>query len=178
MGGPLTSGLNDPPSPHEVGAGEIRPIRALDPGLVFKTTINDHLNFLCYLGYKQRSIRSLSNTNFSCPKNSSARLISNINYPTISIGGLNPHDGPKMVRRVVTNVGSSPNVTYVASVNSPKGLLVKVVPTKIVFTPKRRRASFRVFFDGKHAARGYKFGDVTWSDGSHIVRSVFAVNVE
>ncbi|KAK6162713.1 hypothetical protein DH2020_002554 [Rehmannia glutinosa] len=134
----------------QVGVGEISPISALDPGLAFETTINDHLYFLCYNGYNQKAIRSI----------------------------LSQRDGPRKVKRVVTNMGSSPNATYVSSVNAPPGLLVKVVPKWIVFTEGLKTASFKVFFDGKKASKGYNFGDIKWFDGSHIVRVVFAVNVE
>ncbi|KAK6163087.1 hypothetical protein DH2020_002928 [Rehmannia glutinosa] len=178
MGKALTNSSYFSANPHEVGVGEISPISALDPGLAFETTINDHLYFLCYNGYNQKEIRSMSNTNFTCPKKSTEKLISSLNYPTISIGSLSQHDGPRKVKRVVTNMGSSPNATYVSSVNAPPGLLVKVVPNRIVFTEGLKTASFKVFFDGKKASKGYNFGDIKWFDGSHIVRVVFAVNVE
>ncbi|KAI3445161.1 hypothetical protein Pfo_001826 [Paulownia fortunei] len=177
MGKTLTNSSQFSANPHDVGVGEISPIKALDPGLAFETTITDHLYFLCYYGYKQKIVRSLSNSNFTCPKRSNEELISSINYPTISIGRLNQHEGPRKVKRVVTNMGS-PNATYVSSVNAPPGLLVKVVPKRIVFKQSMRTASFKVFFDGKQASKGYNFGDIRWFDGSHIVRVVFAVNVE
>ncbi|KAK6119197.1 hypothetical protein DH2020_047071 [Rehmannia glutinosa] len=178
MGKTLTNSSYFSANPHEVGVGEISPISALDPGLAFETTINDHLYFLCYNGYSQKSIRSMSNTNFTCPKKSTEKLISSLNYPTISIGSLSQRDGPRKVKRVVTNMGSSPNATYVSSVNAPPGLLVKVVPKWIVFTEGLKTASFKVYFDGKKASKGYNFGDIKWFDGSHIIRVVFAVNVE
>ncbi|KAH6772418.1 hypothetical protein C2S51_010822 [Perilla frutescens var. frutescens] len=165
-------------NPHEAGAGEISPIKALDPGLAIETSIIDHLYFLCYKAYKQRTIRAISNTNFTCPRGSAQELmISSLNYPTISVGRLGRHDGARKVKRVVTNVGS-PNATYIASVNAPRGLIVKVAPRKIVFGEGVKKASFKVFFDGKQASKGYNFGDVTWFDGSHIVRIVFAVSVD
>ncbi|KAL6493815.1 hypothetical protein OROGR_031724 [Orobanche gracilis] len=179
MGKTLTNTSGFSANPHEVGAGEIRPIRALDPGLAFETTINDHLYFLCCYGYKQKDIRSMtSNTNFTCPKKPNELLISSINYPSISIGRLNQHEGPRKVKRVATNMGSSINATYVSSVNAPPGLKVNVVPKTIVFTEGLRTASFKVFFDGKQASKGYNYGDIRLSDGTHIVRVVFAVNVE
>ncbi|KAG8363730.1 hypothetical protein BUALT_Bualt19G0052700 [Buddleja alternifolia] len=182
MGRPLTNASYYAANPHEVGVGEINPIKALDPGLAFKTTIKDHLRFLCYYGYEHKVIISISSSHkrFTCPRNSTEQLISDINYPTISIGRLNQHndDGPKRVKRVVTNMGS-PNVTYVvSSVNAPPGLIVKIRPKKIVFSEGLRRASFKVWFDGKRASKGYNFGDIRWSDGSHNVRVIFAVNIE
>ncbi|KAH6794314.1 hypothetical protein C2S52_004791 [Perilla frutescens var. hirtella] len=165
-------------NPHEAGAGEIRPIKALDPGLAFATTINDHLRFLCHFGYSQKNIRKMTNkTKFTCPKNSKDELISNINYPSISVASLRRGDGPRRVKRVATNVGHSPNATYVASVNAPRGLVVKVVPREIVFERGVKKASFKVVFDGKKATKGYKYGDVSWCDGLHVVHVVFAVNV-
>ncbi|PIN14075.1 Tripeptidyl-peptidase II [Handroanthus impetiginosus] len=177
MGKTLTNTSNFPANPHEVGVGEISPIKALDPGLAFDTTINDHLNFLCYYGYNHKRIRSMSHINFTCPKKSTEEFISSINYPTISIGRLNQHEGPRKVKRIVTNLGS-PNATYVSLVNAHSGLLVKVVPKRIVFGEGVNKASFKVFFDGKEALKGYNFGDIRWFDGSHVVRVVFTVNVE
>ncbi|KAL0397395.1 UNVERIFIED_CONTAM: CO(2)-response secreted protease [Sesamum calycinum] len=152
MGKTLTNTSDSSANPHQVGAGEIRPIKALDPGLAFDTTINDHLSFLCYYGYKQERIRSMSNTNFTCPKHSTEELISNINYPTISIGRLSQHEGPRKVKRIATMWDQQ--------------------------TLRIRQASFKVFFDGKEASKGYNFGDIRWFDGSHLVRIAFAVNIE
>ncbi|KAH6819149.1 hypothetical protein C2S51_002752 [Perilla frutescens var. frutescens] len=178
IGKTATNTSHFPTNPHEAGAGEIRPIKALDPGLAFATTINDHLRFLCHFGYSQKNIRKMtSNTKFTCPKNSKEELISNINYPSISVASLRRGDGPRRVRRVATNVGHSPNATYVASVNAPRGLVVKVVPREIVFEHGVKKASFKVVFDGKKASKGYKYGDVSWCDGLHVVHVVFAVNV-
>ena len=85
---PLTNSSNSIADPHEMGVGEINPLRALNPGLVFETDVEDYLRFLCYFGYSQKIIRSMSKTNFNCPKNSSEGLISNVNYPSISISTL------------------------------------------------------------------------------------------
>ncbi|XP_047977432.1 CO(2)-response secreted protease-like isoform X2 [Salvia hispanica] len=179
IGKTVSNTSDSPANPHQVGAGEIRPIKALDPGLVIETSITDHLYFLCYKGYKQRTIRSLSGTgNFSCPAGGAAEeLISSLNYPTISIGSLSRRDGPRKVKRVATNVGSESNATYVASVDAPAGLVVKVAPSKMVFRQGVEKAAFKLFFDGRRAAKGYNFGHVSWFDGSHLVRIVFAVNV-
>lgn len=152
-------------------------MKALDPGLVFETTTKDHMRFLCYYGYTQKQMRLLTHTKFSCPKSSAKDLIPNINYPTISISTLKRGSTPAKVKRVVTNVGS-PNATYVASVNAPPGLRVKVVPREIVFGPSIKKASFKVVFDAKQASGGYKYGDVSWCHGSRRVRLVFAVNVQ
>lgn len=81
-----------------------------------------------------------------------------------------------IVGRIVTNVGPT-NSVYTATVVSPVGLAVKVVPEKIVFGVGARKLSYKVSFDGKEAPLGYNFGSLTWSDGKHSVRTVFSVNV-
>ena len=174
---PLTNNSNYVANPHEIGVGEINPIKALNPGLVFETTVENYLQFLCYYGYAEKNIRSMSNTKFNCPKLSIEELISNINYPSISISQLNRHQAAKIIKRTVTNVGPS-NSTYIAKVHSPQGLVVKVTPDKIAFTKGLKRVPFQVSFYGKEAPSGYNFGSVTWFDGRRSVRVVFSVNVE
>ncbi|GAB4855228.1 hypothetical protein Ancab_023853 [Ancistrocladus abbreviatus] len=176
MGQILTNSSGDQANPHETGVGEIWPLKALDPGLVFATTTKDYLHFLCYYGYPEKNIRSLSSTlTFNCPKASSNSLISNINYPSISIGKLN-RTHAITVTRYATNVGS-PNAIYEAKVQAPPGLWVNVSPKTIVFQEHLAGASFDVSFYGKHAQKGYNYGSLTWSDTRHTVQVVFAVNV-
>ncbi|KAK2634531.1 hypothetical protein Ddye_029323 [Dipteronia dyeriana] len=179
LGKPMANNTGNYANPHEMGVGEISPLKALNPGLVFETTIKDYFKFLCYFGYSEKTIRSVTNKNFNCPNISNDKLISNINYPSISISNLDRHrGGVRSIRRTVTNVGS-PNATYIARVHAPSGLLVKVIPEKIAFSETIKRVSFKVAFYSKHeASSGYKFGSITWLDGLHSVRMVFAVSVE
>ncbi|KGN47766.1 CO(2)-response secreted protease [Cucumis sativus] len=167
---------DNPSNPHEMGAGEISPIKALNPGLVFETTNEDHLLFLCYYGYSNKVIRSMLKQNFTCPKTSKEDLISNVNYPSISIAKLDRKQAAKVVERTVTNVGA-PDATYIAKVHSSEGLIVKVNPRKIVFSEKVKKVTFKVSFYGKEARNGYNFGSITWRDTAHSVRTFFAVNV-
>lgn len=173
----LTNSSNYLANPHEMGVGEINPLRALYPGLVFETDMEDYLRFLCYYGYSQKNIRSMSKRNFSCPKNSTKDLISNLNYPSISIKGLNRHQKAKVIRRTVTNVGPL-NSTYIAKVNAPVGLIVKVFPDKLFFSETVKKLSYKVSFYGKEAHSGYNYGSLIWLDGRHYVQTVFAVHVE
>lgn len=160
-----------------MGVGEINSLRALNPGLVFETNVEDYLTFLCYYGSSQKNITSMSKTNFNCPKNSSENLISNINYPSISISTLKRQLKAKVITRTVTNVGSL-NATYIAKVQAPKGLAVKVTPNKLVFSEGVQRITYKVSFYGKEASGGYNFGSLTWLDGHHYVHTVFVVKVQ
>ncbi|KAJ8573052.1 hypothetical protein K7X08_009563 [Anisodus acutangulus] len=173
---PLTNTSNLHASPHEIGAGELNPIKALNPGLVFETTMHDYYNFLCYYGYKEKELRLIvsKKKNFDCPRNASTtkkELISHINYPSISIEKLEQNQGILRVKRVATNVGS-PNATYASSIIGPPGLIVRVFPRNIAFVKGIKKVSFEVSFDGKKALKGYNFGIITWSDGSHKVQMI------
>ncbi|KAL8159645.1 hypothetical protein V2J09_001182 [Rumex salicifolius] len=174
----LTNGTGETASPHEAGVGEISPIKALNPGLVFPTTTEDYRYFLCYYGYSTKVVQDMtSKTDFKCPKGSSESLISNINYPTISIGEIKSNQ-KRIIRRKVMNVGF-PDSVYSVTVDAPPELKVSVSPKKIVFREGITKASFNVTFVAKFGAHqeGYKFGSLTWSDGKHDVRVVFAVNL-
>ncbi|XP_072959752.1 CO(2)-response secreted protease-like [Typha angustifolia] len=177
LANPLTNSIGGNANFHDMGAGETSPLRALSPGLVFETTTEDYLNFLCYYGYKDQIIRKVSGTNFSCSSTTSPELISNINYPSISIARF---DGKKAVSvtRTVTNVGP-PNSNYTATVDAPTGFMVKVSPERLVFTKRWRKNSYEITFSPTSASnkKGYEYGTLTWSDGAHSVRTVFAVNL-
>ncbi|KFK32412.1 hypothetical protein AALP_AA6G238800 [Arabis alpina] len=173
-----TSGLTS--TPHETGAGEIDPHRAVNPGLVFETTAHDYLQFLCYYGYSEKKInKALTKTKVICSKKASEDLISTINYPSISIGNLRRGQRyGRMIERTVTNVGPEKNVTYVAHVVAPEGLIVQVAPKRLVFGESVSKVSFKVWFYGKKpASKSYHHGSIEWSDGYHLVRSVFSVNI-
>lgn len=144
--------------------------------MLFETGVEDYIKFLCYYGYSKKNIRAMSKTNVTCPR-TSQNLISNINYPSISIQSLKRKQKAKVITRTVTNVGSL-NATYVANVHAPKGLVVKVIPNKLVFSKAVQRITYKVLFYGSEAHGGYNFGSLTWLDGRHYVHTVFAVKVE
>ncbi|KAJ3676577.1 hypothetical protein LUZ60_003989 [Juncus effusus] len=176
LGMAIATNLGGNANHHDMGAGEMSPLRALSPGLVFETTTEDYLHFLCYYGYKDQIIRKISGSNFSCNStNPSPDLISTINYPTISVARLDMRS-PVTVTRSATNVGSQ-NCTYTVKIDAPEGLVVKVSPETLVFEKRGEKTSYQISFNDTGAVKGYGFGAVTWSDGAHTVRTGFAVNV-
>lgn len=173
---PLTTHRGLKANYHDMGSGEISPLRAMSPGLVFETSTQDYLYFLCHYGYKDQAIRSISGTKFSCPPSPAADLVSDLNYPSISVARLDGKRGTTTVSRTVTNVGPH-NSTYTASVDAPAGLAVAVSPARLFFGARGGKATYEVKFLARNANKGYGYGAITWSDGAHSVRTVFAVNV-
>lgn len=175
-GNPMTNDSNVGASPFDMGAGELSPLRALNPGLVYDTTIDDYLQFLCNLGFKASQISSVSgNKGFSCSSESKDELISDMNYPSIAISGLK---STRSIKRTVTNIGSASGSVYKFTVDSPPGLEVKVSPSELAFSGTSDKATFSVLFTASTtASKGYAFGSITWADGTHNVRTPFAVNI-
>lgn len=169
-------GTNVGVSAFDTGAGEVNPARALNPGLVYNTTVDDYLLFLCNLGFTASQIASVSGKQgFNCSSDARDELISDMNYPTIAISRLN---STRSIRRTLTNIGSASHSVYKLKIDSPHGLHVKVSPSKLAFSGTSDKITFNVTFTASKTARkGYAFGSITWADGTHNVRTPFAVNI-
>ncbi|CAO2173980.1 unnamed protein product [Urochloa humidicola] len=183
LGKPVASSNGAAATGHDMGAGEVSPLRALSPGLVFDTTAQDYLRFLCYYGYKEQVVRKVAgDAGFSCPAGAPSPDLAaaSVNYPSISVPRL--RKGAKAaatVTRTAINVGAE-NATYAAAVEAPPGVAVRVKPDRLVFNKRWTTARYEVTFEvaeGAGASKGYAHGAITWSDGAHSVRTPFAVNV-
>lgn len=81
------------------------------------------------------------------------------------------------MNRTVTNVGTEEETTYIASVLSPPGIDVEVTPSKLQFTKNIKKLSYQVIVSAQNSStKGDLFGSITWSDGTHKVRSPFVVS--
>jgi hypothetical protein len=78
------------------------------------------------------------------------------------------------VKRKVTNVGGA-SATYTASVLAPAGLTVSVSPTSFTIAPGATQNITVTFTRTTAALNAYAQGSYTLSDGTHVVRSPFAV---
>lgn len=176
VGIPMTNDSNIGASSFDMGAGEVSPVRALNPGLVYDTTVDDYLMFLCNLGFKASQISSVSgNQGFNCSSDAKDEMISDMNYPTIAISGLK---STRSIKRTLTNIGSASDSVYKLTVDSPRGLDVKVSPSELSFSGTSDKITFSVMFTASEtASKGYAFGSITWADGTHNVRTPFAVNI-
>ncbi|KAL3736560.1 hypothetical protein ACJRO7_025495 [Eucalyptus globulus] len=156
-------------TPFSYGAGHIRPNRAADPGLVYDLTVKDYLDFLCARGYKESQLRLFTNETHICPKHFNT---ADLNYPSITIPNLN---GTVVVTRRVRNVGTPG--TYSVQVKAPAGVSVSVQPQSLVFERFDEEKEFKVVFKPYVAGKpvDYVFGRLTWSDGTHYVRSPLVV---
>jgi subtilisin family serine protease len=155
-------------TPLEMGAGHIKPASAFDPGLVYESGPLEWLQYTCGIGVGF----VLADGSNSCDTTGSIDP-SDLNYPSISIGDL---AGKQTVTRTVTNTTRQASI-YIAKVEAPPGVTVKVTPTTMVVKPLST-ATYTVEFTRTTAAfNAYTFGALTWQDigRGHSVRSPLVI---
>jgi len=148
------------------GAGHVRPNNAANPGLVYNSGFNDWLAFLCgtTTGVNPATCSALVGAGYSTDP-------SNFNGASIAIGDL---PGTQTVTRKVTNVGGSA-ANYTASVSGMAGINVTVTPSSFSINPGQTKTYTVTFTRTTAALNAYVGGQLTWSDGSHSVRSPMVI---
>uniref|UniRef100_A0A8I6WWD3 Subtilisin-like protease n=1 Tax=Hordeum vulgare subsp. vulgare TaxID=112509 RepID=A0A8I6WWD3_HORVV len=179
-------------TPFSYGSGHVNPVRALDPGLVYDTTIHDYANFICSmrptdtqgllpvplpLGLEElwtlliRMFRGADSDPFKCSKDNNHP--EDLNYPSISAPCL-PTSGSFTVKRRVKNVGGGA-ASYTVRITQPAGVTVTVNPSTLSFDGKNpeEEKHFMVTLKVYNAdmAADYVFGGIGWVDGKHYVWS-------
>ncbi|XP_038687135.1 subtilisin-like protease SBT3.9 isoform X2 [Tripterygium wilfordii] len=157
--------------PFDIGGGHVDPKKAMDPGLIYDTSTEDYIQFLCSTGYSNTSITHLmKNPRISCMGNNN--LARNLNLPSIAIPNLKRK---VTITRKVRNVGCT-NSIYKAIMQAPNGIKMIVKPKILNFSSTIETLTFQVTFSttGK-VYGGYKFGSLVWTDGEHVVRSPIAI---
>jgi len=148
------------------GAGHVAPNSAADPGLVYDSNLNDWLAFLCgtTTGVNPATCNALSGAGYTLDP-------SGLNGASIAIGAM---PGIQTVTRRVTNVGQQ-NATYTAAVGGMAGFNMNVSPSSLTLNPGQTK-TFNVTFTRTTAAlNAYTGGQLSWTDGTHNVRSPLVV---
>lgn len=161
----------DAATPFDIGAGEILPTDARDPGLSYDAGLFEYAAFSCgnnFQIFTQGSCDFLASIGLSFDG-------SELNLPSIGIGEL---AGTQTVTRTVTSVArNNGNLSYTVSVDSPPGIDVSVNPTTIKLK-NGESASYEVTFTSTSGAvlDEWAFGSLTWSHAAkYSVRSPIAV---
>ena len=165
-------------SPLAMGAGQIDPNRALDPGLIYDATPQDYVNLLCSMNFTSKQILTItrSNINYTC-----SYPTSDLNYPSfIALYNNKSITFVQKFQRIVTNVGDE-ITSYKAMVTAPKGSKVEVSPITLAFKKKYEKLSYTLTIRYKSDKKGnVSFGSLTWveDDGKHTARSPIVVSQE
>ena len=157
--------------PFDFGAGHIVPNSAVDPGLVYDYEILGILAATCGtstpLVFPDDCAFLETDLGYSLDA-------SDLNLASIGVDGVL---GSHVVHRTVTNV-SDAEATYEATVIPPPGFRVTVEPATLTLGAGES-ASFEVRIRNRAATPGvWRFGSLTWSDGTHRVRSPIALSAQ
>ncbi|XP_057441874.1 cucumisin-like isoform X2 [Lotus japonicus] len=169
---PMNSALN-PEAEFAYGAGQINPVKAVNPGLVYDITEQDYVQFLCGEGYTDTLLQNLTQHKRSCFGDPQKRAAYNLNLPSFAVYHGDVGVFPRVFRRTVTNVGSA-NSTYKATVITPSLLEIQVKPDVLSFTSIGQKKSFSVVVEGFLTVNVIS-ATLVWDDGNFQVRSPIVV---
>ncbi|CAN1188923.1 Subtilisin-like protease SBT4.14 [Linum perenne] len=160
------------------GAGQLNPIRARSPGLVYDMDEMSYVQFLCHEGYKGSSLSVLvGSKSVNCSSMIPGMGYDALNYPTIQMKG-NDRATVGVFQRRVTNVGRGPYpVVYNATIQSAKGMEITVKPMSLSFSRAGDEKGFRVVVkaEGIQGYSGILSGQIVWRSPGHSVRSPVVV---
>ena len=161
---------NTAADPFDIGAGEIVPTSALNPGLTYDVGLFEYAQYTCG-SQVQGQIFSAG----TCAFVGGPIDASDLNLASIGVASL---VGSQTITRTVTSVANNNgNKTFTASVDAPAGINVVVSPSSLTLSAGQS-ASFTVTFTvtGAAALDEWAFGSLTWTHGGeYSVRSPIAV---
>ncbi|KAK1425830.1 hypothetical protein QVD17_21191 [Tagetes erecta] len=152
------------------GSRHINPLKAISPGLVYETYVEDYLRIWCNI---LRGPGSMIPIDVNCPVQLTPR---EINYPSMAAQVEVRNSYSVSFPRTVTNVGRA-NSTYVASIKGDLSKLrISVEPNILHFVSLNQKMNFVVTIRGKGMRPlRIKRMSVLWTDGTHNVRSPIVV---
>ncbi|KAM3208079.1 hypothetical protein ACQJBY_063023 [Aegilops geniculata] len=176
---PMNSSRNRGGGELTYGAGQLNPVRARDPGLVYDASEGDYVRMLCAQGYNSTQLRLVTDSDDAEPCRGGRRgSAADLNYPTMAVRAAPGKNFSAHFPRTVTNVGV-PGSLYVAKLVSSRPELVRVAvsPRRLVFSKLGQRLSFTVTVSGVlGGANEFASAAVVWSDGDRHVRSPVIVH--
>ncbi|XP_030957527.1 subtilisin-like protease SBT4.15 isoform X1 [Quercus lobata] len=158
------------------GAGQIDPIRALQPGLIYDMSTSDYVRFLCNEGYTGTMLRLFTEEITNCSSVPNIGGHDALNYPSMYFQFKNTNSTISAIfHRTVTNVGPRKSI-YKATVRAPKNLKVTVIPNKLTFSQLNQKKSFKVVIQGPPQLLPINqmtslSASLEWSDATHRVKS-------
>ncbi|KAJ0960898.1 hypothetical protein J5N97_001196 [Dioscorea zingiberensis] len=158
-----------------LGAGQVNPQAANDPGLVYDIIPLNYIQYLCGLGYSNGNVSAIARRQVQCDKIHKIKA-EDLNYPSISVT-LAPKT-KKNITRELTNVVDGGTEVYHAVVEEPNGTSVVVSPNTLRFSKLDEKKKFTVEFKvtGIPLSKGESAeGQLLWSSGKHKVRSPISV---
>uniref|UniRef100_A0A0D9VJ78 Subtilisin-like protease n=1 Tax=Leersia perrieri TaxID=77586 RepID=A0A0D9VJ78_9ORYZ len=163
-----------------MGAGQINPAKAMNPGLVYNLSASDYVPFLCALGYSDHEVNSIIHPAppVKCKKLPFIEQ-KDLNYPSITVF-LDRKPYTVNVSRAVTNVGRGKAV-YKAEVEMPKTVSVTVTPDTLRFKKVNQVKKFTLTISGAKGRMkdgAVAEGHLKWVSPDNVVRSPIVVSAK
>ncbi|CAI9106728.1 OLC1v1005947C2 [Oldenlandia corymbosa var. corymbosa] len=165
------------------GAGHLDPVKAANPGIVYRTTYQDYINLLCGMNISSSMATKMSGLNITCDDKKVQPLkAKDLNYPSMAAqieelpltNNTNGAEFKVKFTRKVTNVGL-PNSTYKAKTTCHHtACKINVVPEQLSFKALNEEKSFVVTVAGKNL-ESMVSASLEWDDGIHVARSPIVV---
>ncbi|XP_060211079.1 subtilisin-like protease [Lycium barbarum] len=174
QGKPILDQRDLPADVFAIGAGHVNPSKASDPGLIYDIKVENYIQYLCGLGYKEKDIGLLVQHTVKCSLQSSISE-AELNYPSFSII-LGPET--QNYTRTVTNVGDASS-TYAAYITQIQGVDIVVEPATLVFTQVNQQVTYSVSFtQTDEITDRFVQGAISWISNKYVVRSPISVKLE
>ncbi|KAM3692835.1 hypothetical protein ACJW31_08G118900 [Castanea mollissima] len=154
------------------GAGQIDPVRALHPGLIYDMSKSDYIRFLCNEGYSGTALKVFTDKYTNCSTIPDIGGHDALNYPSMYLQLNSSNSSISAVfHRTVTNVGLKKAI-YKAIVKAPTILKVTVVPEELAFSHLYEKKSFMVVIKGPPLNNISSLSaSLEWNDTKHRVKS-------
>ena len=169
------SAEKNPEAEFAYGAGNLNPLKAPNPGLIYDIDALDYIKYLCSEGYNTKLLQLVTGDNSSCSKATNGRVY-DLNYLSFALSTPPSKSISQVFNQTVTNVGS-PTSTYKAIVTTPLGLTIKVSPSVLAFTSLGQKLSFALMIEGTLIDKFIASAALVWDDGTFQVRSPLIVSV-
>ncbi|CAH9131924.1 unnamed protein product [Cuscuta epithymum] len=163
-------------SPLSMGAGQVDPNRALDPGLVYDATPQDYVDLLCSMHFYSTQIQTITTSSkYNCSTRSS-----DLNYPSFILLYHQYHNQnvTRTFYRTVTYVGDGPETYTLDASQLPQSFHTTFNPVKLSFKKKYDKENYTFTLTYKGSQTGeVDFGSFTFvgDNGKHSVRSPVVV---
>ncbi|XP_019174197.1 PREDICTED: subtilisin-like protease SBT1.7 [Ipomoea nil] len=165
-------------NPLAMGAGQVDPNRALNPGLIYDVGRQDYINLLCSMNFTINQILTITKSNYTCETPSS-----DLNYPSFILlystnGSARGEQVNQEFVRTVTYVGDGPATFNISELVMWGNSEMYVSPSSLSFKNKYEKKNYTLGVSYTLNVTGeVGYGSLAWQDGSgrYTVRSPIVV---
>ena len=147
-----------------MGAGHVKPSKAVNPGLVYDIDEAQYIAYICGLGFTEEQVEIITHKRNIC-RSISKITGAELNYPSI----VTQASGKITVNRMLTSVDNS-HGKYRVEVSVPNGVVVKVSPSVLEFGGLNDKKIFNIKMSWDPLKTKQVEGSLKWISKTRVVR--------